>query len=293
MITAANVGVGLSGNEGAQAARAADFAIGQFRFLQRLLLVHGRESYRKNAVVVSYNFYKNSVLVLPSFLYGFAMAFSGQPFYEQILYQVYNVLFTFWPDVFYAILDRSAPDLAALQEEPSSYADGRCQQYFNSKVFMLWIGAALLQGCLLTVAGIYSFSDGGKATGSLPTLDNMWLIGTAVYFWVVLGVNLTLLMRLKLIVPATVIVTIVCATSFPFCTLILDVFGSVYISGVFALLFGTLNARFILVSVPLMLAFLMIGEPLIMMCESALVTDSRGATGSPRGAAARQRRSVA
>jgi phospholipid-transporting ATPase len=42
MLQAAHVGVGISGGqEGMQAARAADFAIAQFSFLAKLLLVHG------------------------------------------------------------------------------------------------------------------------------------------------------------------------------------------------------------------------------------------------------------
>jgi phospholipid-translocating ATPase len=45
MILEADCGVGLAGREGQQCARAADYAIAQFRFLQRLVLVHGRASY--------------------------------------------------------------------------------------------------------------------------------------------------------------------------------------------------------------------------------------------------------
>lgn len=52
MITTAHIGVGISGLEGQQAARASDYAIGQFKYLRNLLLVHGRESYRKNSYVV-------------------------------------------------------------------------------------------------------------------------------------------------------------------------------------------------------------------------------------------------
>jgi phospholipid-transporting ATPase len=59
MITAAHIGIGISGLEGQQAARASDYAIGQFRFLRTLLLVHGREAYRRNSYVVGYMFYKN------------------------------------------------------------------------------------------------------------------------------------------------------------------------------------------------------------------------------------------
>jgi hypothetical protein len=44
MIQEANVGVGIYGKEGNQAARASDFALHQFRHLKRLLCVHGRYS---------------------------------------------------------------------------------------------------------------------------------------------------------------------------------------------------------------------------------------------------------
>ena len=42
MIKAGNIGVGIIGKEGMEAVNNSDFAIGQFRFLRGLLLVHGR-----------------------------------------------------------------------------------------------------------------------------------------------------------------------------------------------------------------------------------------------------------
>ena len=51
-IQAAHVGVGISGQEGMQAVMAADFAIAQFRFLENLLLVHGRWDYKRIARIV-------------------------------------------------------------------------------------------------------------------------------------------------------------------------------------------------------------------------------------------------
>lgn len=71
MITAAHIGIGISGLEGQQAARAADYAIGQFKFLKNLLFVHGREAYRRNSYLIIYMFYKNVVYVLPIFYFGF------------------------------------------------------------------------------------------------------------------------------------------------------------------------------------------------------------------------------
>ena len=45
---AADVGVGISGEEGLQAVNSSDYAIAQFRFICRLLFVHGHWSYARN-----------------------------------------------------------------------------------------------------------------------------------------------------------------------------------------------------------------------------------------------------
>ena len=58
MIQEANIGCGLLGYEGSQAAMSADYAFGQFRFLTKLLLVHGRWSYQRIADMHSNFFYK-------------------------------------------------------------------------------------------------------------------------------------------------------------------------------------------------------------------------------------------
>lgn len=58
------MGVGIFGKEGQQAARSADFAIGQFRFLKPLMFIHGREAYRRNSFLVLYTFYKNILYIL-------------------------------------------------------------------------------------------------------------------------------------------------------------------------------------------------------------------------------------
>ena len=68
MITSADVGIGIMGNEGQQAARASDYVIAQFSFLKRLMFVHGREAYRKNSFAVSYILWKNFLYVTPCIL---------------------------------------------------------------------------------------------------------------------------------------------------------------------------------------------------------------------------------
>lgn len=67
MIQAAHVGVGISGVEGLQAARSADVAIGQFRYLRKLLLVHGAWSYQRISKAILYSFYKNIAMFMTQF----------------------------------------------------------------------------------------------------------------------------------------------------------------------------------------------------------------------------------
>lgn len=86
MILQAHVGVGIFGKEGQQAARSADFAIGQFRFLKPLMFIHGREAYRRNSFLVLYTFYKNMLYILTQYFFGFASGFSAQVLYEPFIY---------------------------------------------------------------------------------------------------------------------------------------------------------------------------------------------------------------
>ena len=64
MIMEAHVGLGIAGHEGMQAARAADYSFGEFREIQPLLMIHGRECYRRNSDLVFWNFYKNMLYII-------------------------------------------------------------------------------------------------------------------------------------------------------------------------------------------------------------------------------------
>ncbi|KFP25746.1 putative phospholipid-transporting ATPase IC, partial [Colius striatus] len=78
MIKTAHIGVGISGQEGMQAVMTSDYSFGQFRFLQRLLLVHGRWSYIRMCKFLRYFFYKNFAFTLVHVWYSFFNGFSAQ-----------------------------------------------------------------------------------------------------------------------------------------------------------------------------------------------------------------------
>ena len=86
MITEAHIGVGIQGLEGMQAARSSDYSIGEFKLLNRLLLFHGRECYRRNSIVILFNFYKNVMSLAPMLFFGINSCFSGSNIYDTYVF---------------------------------------------------------------------------------------------------------------------------------------------------------------------------------------------------------------
>ncbi|EGW31556.1 uncharacterized protein SPAPADRAFT_72340 [Spathaspora passalidarum NRRL Y-27907] len=123
MIQAANVGVGIAGEEGRQAVMSSDYALGQFRYLTRLLLVHGRWSYKRLAEMVPCFFYKNVVFTLTCFWYGIFNNFDGSYLYEYTYLIFYNLAFTSLPVIVLAVLDQDVSDTISLLV-PQLYRSG-------------------------------------------------------------------------------------------------------------------------------------------------------------------------
>ena len=106
MIITAHVGVGITGKEGAQAARASDFSIQQFKNLKRLIFAHGREAYRRNTQLIYYIFWKDMILAMPNFWYGFYQGFSGNTIFYPILLVFINLVYSGIGIFVYAIFDQ-------------------------------------------------------------------------------------------------------------------------------------------------------------------------------------------
>uniref|UniRef100_H3HAP9 Phospholipid-transporting ATPase n=1 Tax=Phytophthora ramorum TaxID=164328 RepID=H3HAP9_PHYRM len=138
MIQSAHIGVGISGQEGAQAVNASDYALAQFRFLQRLLFVHGRWAYRRVAKLMSYMLYKNVTYVLTTFWFGCFCGFSGQPLILDVAAQSFNVLYTSVPLVLFAVFDQDVSSTSAAKF-PYLYALGQKNVLLARRVFWPWI----------------------------------------------------------------------------------------------------------------------------------------------------------
>jgi phospholipid-transporting ATPase len=192
MITAAHVGVGISGLEGQQAVRASDYAVGQFSFLKRLLFVHGRECYRRNATLICYNFYKNVLLVMPLFWYGFLSQFSGQSLYNMWTAQLFNLFYASIPIMIFALFDREQ-SYSELMEKPNLYEIGLHDQLFGNLRFWMWIIEGIISSIALLFVVIFAMCKytGDKTYG---TMENIWVGGMELYALIIVLVNLKVLM---------------------------------------------------------------------------------------------------
>ncbi|KAI9780453.1 MAG: hypothetical protein M1839_006727 [Geoglossum umbratile] len=178
MIQAAHVGVGISGVEGLQAARSADVAIGQFRYLRKLLLVHGAWSYQRISKVILYSFYKNIALYMTQFWYAFQNSFSGEVIYESWTLSFYNIFFTALPPLVMGIFDQFI-SARLLDRYPQLYQLGQKGAFFKMHSFFSWILNGFYHSLLLYFASEFIWlydlpQSDGRVAGH-------WVWGTALY----------------------------------------------------------------------------------------------------------------
>ncbi|KAH9489279.1 putative phospholipid-transporting ATPase VA [Bulinus truncatus] len=136
MIQTADIGVGISGQEGMQAVMASDFAISKFRFLERLLLVHGHWNHSRLAKFAAIMFYKSLLSVLVLFWFQIYSGFSGSLMIDSLYLTMQHVIFTAAPPLAIGIFDK---DISAetLLSEPSLYKPGQRGDMYTHWTFLI------------------------------------------------------------------------------------------------------------------------------------------------------------
>ncbi len=182
MLAAAHVGVGISGREGLQAARVADYAVAQFRFLARLLLVHGRWNYARTARFVLATFWKEMCFYLPAAVYQRYVGYTGTSLYESWSLTALNTLFTSLCVIVPGVWEQ---DLKAetLLAVPELYVFGQREGGLNGGKYVVWMVGAAAQGaalwglCWIAYGAVGPVRDGGLfALGNLVFSANIvWI----------------------------------------------------------------------------------------------------------------------
>ncbi|PON62058.1 P-type ATPase, subfamily IV [Parasponia andersonii] len=186
MLQEADIGIGISGVEGMQAVMSSDIAIAQFRFLERLLLVHGHWCYRRISSMICYFFYKNIAFGFTLFFYEIYASFSGQAVYNDWYLSLYNVFFTSLPVIALGVFDQDVSAKFCLKF-PLLYQEGVQNVLFSWLRILGWAFNGVLSAILIFFFCIRAMeSQAFRKGGEVASLD---ILGTTMYTCVVCVVN--------------------------------------------------------------------------------------------------------
>ncbi|XP_010462753.1 PREDICTED: probable phospholipid-transporting ATPase 4 [Camelina sativa] len=194
MIQEADIGVGISGVEGMQAVMASDFSIAQFRFLERLLVVHGHWCYKRIAQMICYFFYKNIAFGLTLFYFEAFTGFSGQSVYNDYYLLLFNVVLTSLPVIALGVFEQDVSSEICLQF-PALYQQGKKNLFFDWYRIFGWMGNGVYSSLViffLNIGVIYeqAFRDGGQTA-------DMDAVGTTMFTCIVWAVNVQIALTMS------------------------------------------------------------------------------------------------
>lgn len=225
MIQEAHVGLGIYGKEGRQAVRAADYAFGKFRFLRRLVLMHGHFYYSRITNLIQYFFYKNFVFIAPQFFFAFVNLYSAQTIYYTMILALFNVTFTTLPILLYGVFEQSLSkrDLLA---KPYLYKINKGNEILKLSNFIRWNIIALWHS-LVIFLGVYTFvylnGSVGSQDGKISPLEFVgqmifvlvWIIVTAKLYLITYHFNWAIFIGFMIIFLGNIILFVIMSVADP------------------------------------------------------------------------------
>ncbi|XP_070575156.1 probable phospholipid-transporting ATPase IIB isoform X2 [Ptychodera flava] len=157
MIQVSDAGIGIVGKEGRQASLAADFSITQFKHVGRLLMVHGRNSYKRSATLSHFVMHRGLIISVMQAIFSSVFYLSSIALYQGFLTVGYATVYTMFP-VFSLVLDEDvSPETAMLY--PELYKDLCKGRELSFKMFFLWIVISIYQGSINMYGALLLFED--------------------------------------------------------------------------------------------------------------------------------------
>ncbi len=157
MIIEANVGIGIVGKEGKQASLASDFSINEFKFLRRLLLWHGRLSYKRSAVLSQFIIHRGLIISIIQVIFSIIFYFVAIPIYNGLLMLGYSTIYTNLP-VFSLVFDEDV-NVSAVMKFPPLYKTLQKGRSLSTKTFLIWLWKSIFQGCVIMLASVIFFQE--------------------------------------------------------------------------------------------------------------------------------------
>ncbi|CAG8521260.1 6113_t:CDS:10 [Diversispora eburnea] len=164
MIQAAHIGIGVAGEEGLQAVMASDYSIAQFRFLTRLLLVHGHYAYIRNSSMILNFFYKNMIGVGVLWWYQLFNGYTATIIFEYTYLLFWNLFFTCIAVLAIGIFDRDVPDKVAI-EVPELYQMGIRREAYSMIKFFVFMIEGIYQSVVCFFVPYYAYEKGANKYG--------------------------------------------------------------------------------------------------------------------------------
>lgn len=157
MILEANVGIGVVGREGKQASLAADFSIDEFKYLRRLILWHGRLSYKRSAVLSQFVIHRGLIISIIQAIFSITFYFVAIPIYNGMLILGYSTVYTSLP-VFSLVFDHDV-NVETVMKYPPLYATLQKGRSLSSKTFLIWFFKSVFQGCVIMLGTLLFFNE--------------------------------------------------------------------------------------------------------------------------------------
>jgi phospholipid-translocating ATPase len=155
MITEANCGIGIVGKEGKQASLAADFAIDKFSSLNKLILWHGRLSYKRTGALTQFITHRGLIIAYMQFTFSLMFNGCAVSLFNGVLTMGYTTFYTFLP-VFCYIMDSDiTPEISC--EHPKLYETLQKGKEFSLKSFFIWVIISIYQGSLILMLSVWVF----------------------------------------------------------------------------------------------------------------------------------------
>ncbi|KAL6010366.1 putative phospholipid-transporting ATPase 5 [Asimina triloba] len=186
MIQEADIGVGISGDEGMQAVMASDFSISQFHYLERLLVIHGHWCYKRIAQMICYFFYKNIAFGLTLFYFEAYTGCTGQSIYDDWYLLLFNVLLTSLPVISLGVFEQDVPSDVCLQF-PALYQQGSRNLFFDWTRILGWMIYGVFTSLIIFFLNIGIFHVQAIRTGGQTS--DMAIVGATMFTSTIWTVN--------------------------------------------------------------------------------------------------------